>query len=1299
MPVVEVRNITELRKIVCTPIFEDGLKKLLSLEERTVPFVMELIQSEIESCSSNAKEYRKRCIKCLSAMCKAYQKLPPSLFLDDITCSDNYPVGGGGFADIYRGTTGMRPVCLKLLRMFVESDLAARNQLVSQFCHEALIWRQLKHPNVLPFLGVNTAIFAPGFCLISPWMDNGDIITYLKNNPTHDRLTSINEIAAGMEYLHSLDPLVVHGDIRGANVLVTNDLHCCLADFGLAVAVESQAITSSSHGIRGSVRWLAPEMIDPSSFVGADASARDVFAFACTVLEIVTGKAPFSNQLVEPAVIFHVMSGRRPERPQDVWCPDEVWCLIERCWAQYPRDRPSARDILCYLEKLRSGDSLSNSFIMLEREQAHDTPDQLPDWLKATRNLITDHLLQTFASPTPEPSAAPPMEYVSTPPRPSTPTQTSFVCDVCSTPTKAKPREARIPGSNLLNVESSMTPRNQTSRTRNARASNVNENGQTLPTPRRKRPVGAIRKARNGSSENRKEKVYDVRGRGASPRVFNVLTDYTSLRKGVSEPRSVPLMAVSARLIRQEQGFIDSESDVTDVDAPAEIHTTGYFKNTTDSTLFLPAMKIMLEGEGPFSKGKFATTWKGTFAYRPVVVKVLRTTRKEDDEPISQDLHDHLRKRISLDHPNISNLLGTNCTLFESSLSLVSPLVANGNLISYLERYPHFDRLNAVTQIAAGIAYLHLLDPPIVHGNIKGANVLITDDFRCALTDFGLPMSAYNPSEPTGPWRGYLVGSFRWLSPEVINQNKLDAAIETPRDIYAYACTILEIMTGEHPFAEIPFEPAVAVAVARGKRPAKPTKPKQGWCPQNIWKLVESCWEQDPDERPSANDIHRYLEDLLTARKQGKPGWELMTLARERGSPADRVPRLSSQRVCKRKRSEEETSPSTKRYLPHEVYSRLFALARYHLSTDFEGSHELSSLLSYDQQAMPRGPVQGIICSHRYRQRIFEILHGAPVSNAAEMYQAVLGDESEVASLIEVILESRHEMLAAEQLKGADAECFMDALQEILDNMECTLVEKLRDRIRALLIKLSKLSTNLPESMFISRVTLVGNRNICGGAFADVYRGTHNGKYVALKRPRLFRGNHSKLYAKFCREAAVWQRLHHKFVMPFVGIDAETFPRQPCMVAPWMFNGTITEFLRKRPESDVEKLLLEVSEGIKYLHSENVVHGDIKGANILIDEECHPRLADFGLTTFADTNGQNTTEHGGTLRWMAPELFSFSGESPRRTFASDIYAFGCLTIEGDHHSAMCLTTPKYSAKSIVENDPAGRVTCQNPCGN
>ncbi|KAK0211592.1 hypothetical protein IW262DRAFT_1251574, partial [Armillaria fumosa] len=52
-----------------------------------------------------------------------------------------------------------------------------------KFCREALVWQNVKHPNILPFLGVNKEIFAPSFCLISPWMDNGNIMSFLCHHP------------------------------------------------------------------------------------------------------------------------------------------------------------------------------------------------------------------------------------------------------------------------------------------------------------------------------------------------------------------------------------------------------------------------------------------------------------------------------------------------------------------------------------------------------------------------------------------------------------------------------------------------------------------------------------------------------------------------------------------------------------------------------------------------------------------------------------------------------------------------------------------------------------------------------------------------------------------------------------------------------------------------------------------------------------------------------------------------------------------------------------------------------------
>ncbi|KAJ3872329.1 kinase-like domain-containing protein, partial [Lentinula edodes] len=139
---------------------------------------------------------------------KKYRILPSSMILREIEREGQNSVSGGGFADIWRGAVNNQSVCLKVLRLVIEPD-------AEQFCNEALLWRQLKHPNILPLLGVNEEIFAPSFCLVSPWMANKDIITYLKANPTHSRHNVLTEIAAGLAYLHSRTPPMIHGDIRG----------------------------------------------------------------------------------------------------------------------------------------------------------------------------------------------------------------------------------------------------------------------------------------------------------------------------------------------------------------------------------------------------------------------------------------------------------------------------------------------------------------------------------------------------------------------------------------------------------------------------------------------------------------------------------------------------------------------------------------------------------------------------------------------------------------------------------------------------------------------------------------------------------------------------------------------------------------------------------------------------------------------------------------------------------------------------------------------------------------------------
>ncbi|KAJ4479357.1 kinase-like domain-containing protein [Lentinula aciculospora] len=360
---------------------------------------------------------------------------------------------------------------------------------------------------------------------------------------------------------------------------------------------------------------------------------------------------------------------------------------------------------------------------------------------------------------------------------------------------------------------------------------------------------------------------------------------------------------------------------------------------------------------------------------------------------------------------------------------------------------------------------------------------------------------------------------------------------------------------------------------------------------------------------------------------------------------------------------------SQKKYRPEMIYSYLHRLVEREISK-MHGSTESDSTLSYPSSEILVGAVPGVVQSRKYRIKLAQMLSNLAtpeisISHESKIYDAIAKDEPQVARLIKIILNSEEERTSALALKGHDVDLFMDALEDIMRDASL-LNQSEQLSARRFLISLSKVSTNLPEYMFIDGVASVKDKNSYGGTFGDVYRSTYKSKPVALKRLRHFQLEEShRLYQKFCKEALIWQRLSHQFILPFLGIDAENFPRQPCMVSPWMVNGTVTLFLKRNPKVNIDKLLFEISEGIHYLHSQNIVHGDIKGGNILIDELGQPRLADFGLTSFADATRHNTTDQGGTLRWMAPELlYPLPGiECYKRTTASDMYAYGCLCIE------------------------------------
>ncbi|EIN11550.1 kinase-like protein [Punctularia strigosozonata HHB-11173 SS5] len=206
---------------------------------------------------------------------------------------------------------------------------------------------------------------------------------------------------------------------------------------------------------------------------------------------------------------------------------------------------------------------------------------------------------------------------------------------------------------------------------------------------------------------------------------------------------------------------------------------------------------------------------------------------------------------------------------------------------------------------------------------------------------------------------------------------------------------------------------------------------------------------------------------------------------------------------------------------------------------------------------------------------------------------------------------------------------------------------------------------------------MLGSDPIGGGGHADIFSARYDEQLVALKRFRTFciPKERAKFHRSFLKEALLWRQLKHDHILQLIGIDEDSFRPLPCMVSAWMPNGTIVDYVSTLLDpvtaiEDINELLRQVISGIAYLHGEDIVHGDLKGANVLIGENKQVRLSDFGLADLIDMlNGDSTTGRG-SARWMAPELH-FPEQfmlTFRRTTSSDMYAFGfvCLEVFSGH---------------------------------
>ncbi|KAF2306315.1 hypothetical protein GH714_016408 [Hevea brasiliensis] len=182
---------------------------------------------------------------------------------------------------------------------------------------------------------------------------------------------------------------------------------------------------------------------------------------------------------------------------------------------------------------------------------------------------------------------------------------------------------------------------------------------------------------------------------------------------------------------------------------------------------------------------------------------------------------------------------------------------------------------------------------------------------------------------------------------------------------------------------------------------------------------------------------------------------------------------------------------------------------------------------------------------------------------------------------------------------------------------------------------------------------------VASGSYGDLYRGTYCSQEVAIKILKPERVS-AEMLREFSQEVYIMRKIRHKNVVQFIG--ACTQPPNLCIVTEFMARGSIYDFLHKQKGvfklSSLIKVATDVSRGMNYLHQNNIIHRDLKTANLLMDENEVVKVADFGVARVQTQSGVMTAETG-TYRWMAPEVI----EHKPYDHKADVFSFAIVLWE------------------------------------
>lgn len=255
-------------------------------------------------------------------------------------------IGSGGMAEVYKAHDRLlaRPVSIKILHAEYRSDM----EFIERFHREAKSAARLSHPNIVSIYDVGVA--GNDHYIVMEYVHGDTLKKKMQDEGPLDLLTATSiakDIASGLTHAHANN--IVHCDIKPHNILMTEDGHAKITDFGIARAVTESTLTYGGSVI-GSVHYFSPEQARG----GAITPKSDVYSLGIVLYEMLTNHLPFTGDNPVQIAMKHIeeepISPSR-YRPQ---IPPMLEAIVCRAMSKSPEIRPSSFELVQELSNVEA---------------------------------------------------------------------------------------------------------------------------------------------------------------------------------------------------------------------------------------------------------------------------------------------------------------------------------------------------------------------------------------------------------------------------------------------------------------------------------------------------------------------------------------------------------------------------------------------------------------------------------------------------------------------------------------------------------------------------------------------------------------------------------------------------------------------------------------------------------------------------------------------------------------------------------------------------------------------------------